>query len=139
VAAADPVSRSDITADEQARPRSRVVAAAKTATKAEPKARVAPPAKKAAEPSKKAGGDDAVDLDAEPELEGAPEDLEEPDLSADLSADLEGDLAAFTEVGKGGSEQCSGRLDERRVPLPGEVDGDAGSGRACRADTLRES
>ncbi len=93
MAAADPVSRSDITADEQARPRSRVVAAAKTATKAEPKARVAPPAKKAAEPSKKAGGDDAVDLDAEPELEGAPEDLEEPDLSADLSADLEGDLA----------------------------------------------
>jgi hypothetical protein len=53
--------------------------------------------------------------------------------------DLEGDLAAFTEIGKSGSEQFSGRLDERYVHLPCEVDGDTGSRRACCADTLRES
>jgi RNA polymerase primary sigma factor len=98
VAAADPASRSDIP-DEQApvparRPRSRVVAAAKTATKAEPKARVAPPAKKAAAPAKKAAGDEPVDLDTDAELEAVPEegDLDEAELSADLGAELEGDL-----------------------------------------------
>jgi RNA polymerase primary sigma factor len=98
VAAADPASRSDIPDDKQApvptrRPRSRVVAAAKTATKAEPKARVAPPAKKAAAPAKKAG-DEPVDLDTDAELEAAPEegDLDEAELSADLGAELEGDL-----------------------------------------------
>jgi RNA polymerase primary sigma factor len=100
VAAADPASRSDIPDDQQApvparRPRSRVVAAAKTATKAEPKARVAPPAKKAAAPAKKAG-DEPVDLDTDTdaELEAAPEevDIDEAELSADLGADLEGDL-----------------------------------------------
>jgi len=97
VAAADPASRSD-TVDQQApvpvrHPRSRVVAAAKTATKAEPKARVSPPAKKAAAPAKKAG-DEPVDLDTDAELEAAPGegDLEDPELSADLGADLEGDL-----------------------------------------------
>jgi RNA polymerase primary sigma factor len=94
VAAADPVSRSDITVDQQApvpaRPRSRVVAAAKTATKAEPKARVSPPAKKAA-PAGKAAGDEPVDLDGEAELEAAPEEVELDD--AELTADLEVDLA----------------------------------------------
>jgi RNA polymerase primary sigma factor len=97
VAAADPASRSD-TVDQQApvpapHPRSRVVAAAKTATKAEPKARVSPPAKKAAAPAKKAG-DEPVDLDTDAELEAAPGegDLEDPELSADLGAELEGDL-----------------------------------------------
>ena len=84
-----------------------MVAAAKTATKAEPKARVAPPAKKAAAPAKKAGADEPVDLDADAELEAAPEDgdLEEPELSADLGADLEGDLidvAADDEAGRRG-------------------------------------
>ena len=98
MAAADPASRSDIPADQQApvpaHPRSRVVAAAKTATKAEPKARVSPPAKKAAAPAKKAAGDEPVDLDTDAELEAAPGegDLEDPELSADLGADLEGDL-----------------------------------------------
>ena len=97
MAAADPASRSD-TVDQQApvpvrHPRSRVVAAAKTATKAEPKARVSPPAKKAAAPAKKAG-EEPVDLDTDAELEAAPGegDLEDPELSADLGADLEGDL-----------------------------------------------
>jgi RNA polymerase primary sigma factor len=94
VAAADPVSRSDITVDQQApvpaRPRSRVVAAAKTATKAEPKARVSPPAKKAA-PAGKAAGDEPVDLDGEAELEAAPEEVELDDV--ELTADLEVDLA----------------------------------------------
>ena len=93
MAAADPVSRSDITVDQQApvpaRPRSRVVAAAKTATKAEPKARVSPPAKKAATAGK-AAGDEPVDLDGEAELDAAPEEVELDD--ADLTADLEGDL-----------------------------------------------
>jgi RNA polymerase primary sigma factor len=71
-----------------------VVAAAKTATKAEPKARVSPPAKKAAAPAKKAAGDEPVDLDTDAELEAAPRrgDLDDPELSADLGADLEGDL-----------------------------------------------
>jgi RNA polymerase primary sigma factor len=99
VAAADSASRSDITADQQApiparRPRSRVVAAAKTATKAEPSARVAPPAKKAAAPAKKAGSDEPVELEADAELEAAPEDgdLDDPELSADLGAELEGEL-----------------------------------------------
>ena len=98
MAAADPASRSDIV-DQQAlvparHPRSRVVAAAKTATKAEPKARVSPPAKKAAAPAKKAAGDEPVDLDTDAELEAAPGegDLDDPELSADLGADLEGDL-----------------------------------------------
>jgi len=72
VAAADPASRSD-TVDQQApvpvrHPRSRVVAAAKTATKAEPKARVAPP-KKAAAPATKAGTDEPVELDTDTELD----------------------------------------------------------------------
>jgi RNA polymerase primary sigma factor len=93
VAAADPVSRSDSTVDQQApvpaRPRSRVVAAAKTATKAEPKARVSPPAKKAA-PAGKAAGDEPVDLDGEAELEAAPEEVELDDV--ELTADLEVDL-----------------------------------------------
>jgi RNA polymerase primary sigma factor len=99
VAAADPASRSDIPDDQQApvpapRPRSRVVAAAKTATKAEPKARVAPPAKKAAAPAQKAAGDEPVDLDTDAEIEAAPEegDLDDAELSADLGAELEGDL-----------------------------------------------
>ena len=99
MAAADPASRSDIPVDQQApvparHPRSRVVAAAKTATKAEPKARVAPPAKKAAAPAKKAAGDEPVDLDTDAELEAAPEegDLDDAELSADLGAELEGDL-----------------------------------------------
>ena len=93
MAAADPVSRSDSTVDQQApvpaRPRSRVVAAAKTATKAEPKARVSPPAKKAA-PAGKAAGDEPVDLDGEVELEAAPEEVEldEADLTVDLESDL---------------------------------------------------
>ncbi len=100
MAAADPASRSDITADQQAsapasRPRSRVVAAAKTATKAEPKAKVAPPAKKEGADAPKKAGEHAVDLDADAEIEAAPEDgdLDDPELSADLGADLEGDLA----------------------------------------------
>ncbi len=95
MAAADPASRSDITVDQQApvlprRPRSRVVAAAKTATKAETKARVAPPAKKAAGPEGKPAGDETVDLDGEVEIDAVPEegDLEEPDLGADLEVDL---------------------------------------------------
>ncbi len=99
MAAADPASRSDIPAEQQApittrHPRSRVVAAAKTATKAEPKARVAPPAKKAAAPAKKSAGDEPVDLDTDTEIEAVPEDgdLDDPELSADLGADLEGDL-----------------------------------------------
>ena len=60
MAAADPVSRSDITVDQQApvpaRPRSRVVAAAKTATKAEPKARVSATRQEGCDSAAKAAG-----------------------------------------------------------------------------------
>ncbi|HEY0812296.1 MAG TPA: RNA polymerase sigma factor [Pseudonocardia sp.] len=118
MAAADPVSRSDSTDDQQApvpaRPRSRVVAAAKTATKAEPKARVTPPAKKGA-PAGKATGDDPVDLDGEVELEAAaPEEgeLDEADLSADLSADLEVDLVEVEVVAEDEDEEAEEEDDE---------------------------
>jgi hypothetical protein len=53
--------------------------------------------------------------------------------------DLEGDVVAFLEIGKGGSEQSPGCFHERHVPLPGKVDGDTGPGRPRRADTFGES
>ena len=59
-------------------------------------------------------------------------------MSFTRRVDLEGDLISRTRIGERGDEQPPGRLNQRRIRLPREVDRDSRTGDPARADLFRQ-